>query len=86
MKDAHGLNYLADVFAVIMTATQTNEVFQMISLIATIIATAFSIVLTAIRLLFWFKNAKSDGKITDEEVEQAKEIIKDVKKKHLDDK
>lgn len=87
MKDAHGFNYLADLVAVIMTATQTNEVFQIISLTLTIIATLFSIVLTAIRLYFWFKDAKADGKITKEEVDEANKIIEDgTKQDHLNNK
>ena len=87
MKDLHGINYLCDGFAVVMTATQTNEVFQAISLVLTIIATLFSLSLTAIRLFYWFKEAKKDGKITQEEVDEAKEIIKDgTKDSHLDNK
>ena len=80
MKEMHGFNYLADAVAVVMTATQTNETFQIISLVLTIIATLFSIILTGIRLVFWYKDAKADGKITKEEVDEAKSIIDDLNK------
>lgn len=87
MEDFKGMNYLADGVAVVFTATQTNEVFQMISLILTIVATLFSVVLTAVRLFHWYKEAKKDGKITKEEVDEAKKIIEDgTKTDHLDNK
>ena len=80
MKETYGLNWLADGVAVVMTATQTNEVFQIISLVITIIATLFSAILTGLRLVDWYKEAKKDGKITKEEVDEAKSIIDDFKK------
>lgn len=80
MKEIHGLNWLADGVAVILTATQTNETFQIISLISTIIVSLFSAVFTAIRMYYWFKKAKEDGQISKEEVDEAKEIINDFKK------
>ena len=64
-----------------MTATQTNEVFQIISLVLTIVATAFSIIFTGIRLFYWFKNAAKDGQISQEEVDEAKSIIDELNKK-----
>lgn len=82
MKNSYGLNWLADGVAVIMTAIQTNEVFQIISLVCTIVATLFSIALTGVRLFYWFKEAKKDGKITQEEVDEANKIIDDGLKDH----
>lgn len=86
MKESHGFSYIADAVAVVMTGIQTNELFQTISLVLTIVATGFSIIFTGVRLYYWFKNASEDGKISKEEVDEAKSIIEDVKKDHLDNK
>lgn len=80
MKETHGIAYIADGIAVIMTGLQTNEVFQLISLLITIVASLFSVIFTAIRLFYWFKEASKDGKIDQEEVDDAKSIIDDLKK------
>lgn len=58
----------------VLTALQTNEIFQTISLIASIVT---SCVLIAYRVWKWSKEAKADGKITKEEVEDLIEIVKD---------
>lgn len=56
------------------TAIQTNQILQTISLILTI----FGAILTYFigPLYIWFKKSKSDGKITKEEIEEGKKIIK----------
>ena len=66
-----------NVFTYILTALQTNEVFQIIELILSIILTLLLIVF---RLWKWFKEAKKDGKITSDELDQAIGIIEDAKK------
>lgn len=86
MKDTHGLGYILDAIAVVLTATQIEPVFQIIQLIATIVASVVSIAFTSVKLYFWWKDAISDGKITKEEVDEAKKIVDDAKKEHLDDK
>lgn len=86
MKDIHGLGYILDSIAVVLTAMQVEPVFQIIQLIATIVATILSIAYTSLKLYFWWKDAISDGKITKEEVDEAKKIVDDAKKEHLDNK
>lgn len=86
MERTYGANYISDLIAVVLTAIQTDAVFQAISMTLTIVATAFSIFLTTLRLIYWFKEAKKDGKITSEEVDEAKSIIEDGTKNHLDNK
>ena len=54
------------------TAIQTNQVLQTISLVLTIIGT---IITTVSALYFWFKKAKADGKIDEEEIDEGIEII-----------
>ena len=75
-----------DLIAIVLTATQSEPIFQMIQLIATIVATLLSILFTSLKLYFWWKDASKDGKITKEEVDEAEKIIEDAKKKHLNNK
>ena len=50
---------------IIGTATQTQEVLQIVSLIITILGGIVSLIV--IPILNWYKNAKKDGKITIDE-------------------
>lgn len=63
------LSYLGNSFALILTAIQTNEIYQTISLILTILATLLSIAYTIYK---WYKKASADGKITAEEIDELK--------------
>ena len=56
------------------TGMQTNELLQTISLILTILGTLITIIMA---LANWWKNAKKDGKITKDEINDAVDIIKD---------
>ena len=56
------------------TALQTNEVLQTISLLLTIVGTLITITMA---LINWWKNAKKDGKIDSDEIQDAVDIIKD---------
>ena len=58
----------------VMTVVQTNQVFQLVSLILTCIATAVALGFTIYK---WYKAAKADGKIDKEEVDELVDIIKD---------
>ena len=60
--------------SVVGTASQTNELLQEISLVLTIIGTLITI---AMALINWWKNAKKDGKIDSDEIQDAVDIIKD---------
>ena len=57
------------------TAIQTNEVLQTISLIITILGGIVSLIV--IPLLTWYKNAKKDGKITTEEIEEGAKTLQE---------
>lgn len=71
-------NYGADALGVVLTALQTQEVFQIISLILTIIATLFSLAFT---IYNWWKKAKEDGKVTIAEIKDLKNLTEeDIKK------
>ena len=55
------------------TGLQTNNILQTISLIITIIGGLMTFII--VPLLTWYKNAKKDGKIDDDELEEAVKII-----------
>lgn len=59
---------------VILTAVQTNQIFQTISLILTCIATLMTIGYNIYR---WYKKATEDKKITPEEIKEGIDIIND---------
>lgn len=63
------------VLSAVGTATQTNELLQTISLVITILGGLITFIV--IPLLTWYKNAKADGKITQDELSDAKDIIVD---------
>lgn len=67
MKNSNGASYGADILGAVFTAVQTDATLQIISLILTIIATAFSIAFTIYK---WWKSAKADGKITKDEIDE----------------
>lgn len=84
MKNNQGFAYLGDAVAVVFTAIQTDAVFQYISLGLTILATLCSIIISLLQLMKWWKNAKKDGKITEEEINDGQKIIEDIKQ-HIED-
>lgn len=59
----------------VVTVSQTNEVFQTIQIIISALAGAVALAYTIWR---WYKNAKKDGKITEDEVD---DLFKQVTKK-----
>lgn len=60
---------------VVGTATQTNEVLQIVSLVITILGGLVSFIV--VPLLNWYRNAKKDGKITLDEIQVGAETLKD---------
>ena len=61
----------------VATAAQTNEYLQTIQLIVCIVTGILGIALTLWRLIKMYKQAKVDGKITNEErAEMAAEVVK----------
>ena len=60
----------------ILTVAQTNEIFQLVELIISILTTLF---ILGINIYAWYKKAKKDGKIDEEEIEELKTIVQDGK-------
>lgn len=82
MNYKEGLSIGGNVFSYILSAVQTNEVFQIISMVLSVLT---SLVILSYKVWSWFKEAKKDGKIDKEEVDQLGEILEDTKK-DLEDK
>lgn len=78
MKNKELASWILNGFGVIGTAIQTESIFRIISLILTIIATLLSILISCYT---WYKKAKSDGKITPEELEELKKKLEEEKEK-----
>ena len=78
MKNNDFLSWTGSAFGTILTAIQTNEVFQYISLALTILSTLVAIAFTIYK---WWKKANEDGKITPEEIDELGKDIKDSLKK-----
>ena len=56
----------------ILTVAQTNEVFQLVELILSVLTTLF---ILGINIYAWYKKAKKDGKIDEKEIEELKDIV-----------
>ena len=66
MKD--NLNALFNSFAVVGTLLQTEHIFQIISLVLTCVSVLVSLILS---LKKWYNQAKSDGHIDSDEIDEA---------------
>lgn len=67
MKHDEIVGFTGSGISTVLTITQTNEVFQTVQLIFSILAFLVTIAYTVWK---WYKKAKQDGKITTEEVEE----------------
>ena len=80
------IDYIFDGIALALAGVQVEELFKWVQLGLGIMATLLSI---AFSLWQWWKKAKQDGKITEEEFKEGVEIIEhgsDEIKHHLEDK
>lgn len=70
-------------FQYVLTAIQDNEVLQIIEFIVSILT---SIVLIVCRIWKWYRDAKKDGKITKEEIDELANITEEELKKKDEEK
>ena len=73
MKD-NVLEYLGAGTTWVLTALQTEKLLSYINLILAILTTLITLCYTIYK---WYRKAKQDGKITEEEIEELKEQIKE---------
>jgi len=83
MKD-YTLGAVGSISSWIFTIVQTNEVFQFVMLILSIMSTLFTLAFTIYK---WYNKAKEDGKITRQEIEDlAEDISESLGNKDKEDK
>lgn len=70
----NGIFTLGNCFQYILAVAQTNELFQLISLILSIVT---SIVLIVGKIIVWYKDSMKDGKIDTDEVKEVVGIVVD---------
>lgn len=73
-SDKNIVGWVGSGVAGVFTALQENPVIQVISFCLTILSVLVSLAYT---LWKWYRRAKADKKITEEEVEEGLQIIKD---------
>lgn len=76
MKKTNICSIILNGLGYFLTIEQTNQLFQLISLIASIIA---SVVIIALNVWKWWIVAKKDGKIDEHEVDQLINIVQNKK-------
>lgn len=77
MKNKEFLDWIGCGIGTILTAIQTQQIFQIISLVLTCVATALTIAYTIWK---WYKRAMQDGKIEEKEIKEGIDILKDAAK------
>lgn len=73
MKDCT-LGAVGSISSWVFTIVQTNEVFQFVMLILSIMSTLFTLAFTIYK---WYNKAKEDGKITKDEINDLMDDISD---------
>lgn len=79
MKQEYVFGGVGAVLGSVGTALQVNELLQTISLVITILGGIVSFIIVPI--ISWRSKAKQDGKISDEELEEAAHILDEGAKK-----
>ena len=75
MKDELIGGSIGTALSAVGTGLQTNDILQTISLIITIVGGLITFII--VPLVTWYKNAKKDGKIDAEELEEGVKIVID---------
>lgn len=77
MKTRNILEIFGNGIMYALSLTNTKEIFEIISLVISIL---ISILIFVSHLVSWFKKAKQDGKIDNEELDQLIDIINETEK------
>lgn len=81
MKHDEVVGFGGTIFGGVMTAIQANEVLQIIQAILTVLGLLITISYTIWK---WYRKAKADGKITEDEVDELMEDLNKVKEDKKD--
>lgn len=81
MKHDEVVGFGGTIFGGIMTAMQANEVLQIIQAILTVLGLLVTISYTIWK---WWKKAKADGKITEDEVDDLMDDLNKIKEDKKD--
>ena len=74
MQNKNNLGYIFTTINIILTSIQENPIYQIISLIITILGGIITILFTIYK---WYKEANKDGKITKDEVDKLADDVGD---------
>lgn len=83
MKHDEIVGWAGSTFGGVMTMLQTNETFQLIQAILSIVALIITILYTVWK---WYRKASQDGKITKDEVDELFDDLDKIKEGNIDDK
>ena len=81
MKHDEFVGFGGTIFGGVMTAIQANEVLQIIQAILTVLGLLVTISYTIWK---WYKKAKADGKITENEVDELMDDLNNIKEDKKD--
>ena len=81
MKHDEIVGFGGSLFGTVMTAFQANEVLQIIQAILTVLGLLITIAYTIWK---WYKKAKADGKITEDEVDELMDDLNNIKEDKKD--
>lgn len=73
-ESSNGVAWIANACGIVFTATQTNQILEIISIIATCISILVSI---AYNIYKWYKDAKADNHIDSNEIKELVDITKE---------
>jgi len=83
LKHDEIVGWAGSTFGGVMTMLQTNETFQLIQAILSIVALIITILYTVWK---WYRKASQDGKITKDEVDELFDDLDKIKEDNIDDK
>lgn len=80
MKARNILEIIGNGSMYILTIVQTKEIFEIVSLVLSILISALILVS---HIVSWFKKANADGKIDKEEIDELVDIVSDFEKDNM---
>ena len=79
MKNDSLIAILSAAVQTICGIAQTSEVFQLIQIIIGVLSGLATLAYFTIKIIRWYRKAKQDGKIDDDELDELEDIVKEAK-------